>query len=73
MTPRNVMIQGAFGGDNGTRWNQGVAAIELAASDSPPDCRIEMGSSPVFGLHQKKKPVQKDGFLFWWRQQDSNL
>ena len=37
--------------------NDCVAAIQLAASDSPPDCRIQMGSSPLLPHGEKKKAI----------------
>ena len=35
--------------------NRGVAAVQPAARDSPPDCPIEMGSNPVLSKSKKTR------------------
>ena len=64
-----------FGGRYRTRFNQGVAgyiysenllcsAIPHPASDSPPDCRIEIGSSPISNTIPKRK-THPFGWVFF--------
>ena len=55
---------GSFVGDWGTRCNQGVPAVQPAGSSTPPECCIQMGSSPLPHFHQKKIPSGWMGFLF---------
>ena len=42
--------------------NKGVAAIELSASNSPPDCCNSFSSPPV--IAKQKTPSDRMGFLF---------
>ena len=51
-----------FGGDYGTRFHYGAAAVQPAAGNAPPERCIQIGSSPC--LHQKEKHPGWGAFLF---------
>ena len=46
-----------------TRINKGVVAVQTSGENSPPDCFIEMGSSPISIFKQKRNHTQRCGFF----------
>ena len=54
--------------------NYCVATVQPVASNSPPDCCSQIGSSPLSScLEAKDSHPSVTAFYFWLREEDSNL